>query len=114
MIDTNMLPLTLGQFEKTTVDIRFAPISLGLSTGELMVPSNDPRGIITSSQFGNGVYAADTMRPAAAGKVAQSLYVALLVGGGAGVFFLTAWLLKSPELKVLFGSFSSPTQKLKK
>ena len=50
--------LTLGPDEATTFFIEFTPVSAGADTGTLEVMSNDPRGVVTADQNGEGAYVA--------------------------------------------------------
>jgi len=50
------LPLVLAPDEYVTVAVDFAAVSEGSDTGVLSVTSNDPRGVITADQNGEGAY----------------------------------------------------------
>ncbi len=50
------LPLTLAPDEYVTVAVDFAATTAGADTGTLSVTSNDPRGVVTADQNGEGAY----------------------------------------------------------
>lgn len=50
------LPVTLQPGEFRTVTVDFAPATAGSDTGRLSVTSNDPRGVVTADQNGEGAY----------------------------------------------------------
>ncbi len=54
------LPLTLAPDEFTTVVVNYAAIAAGSDTGVLDVFSNDPRGVVTADQNGEGAYESET------------------------------------------------------
>ncbi len=51
------LPLTLAPGEFETVSVSFAAATEGSDTGRLDVTSNDPRGVVSADQNGEGAYA---------------------------------------------------------
>ena len=53
------LPLTLTMDEAVYVTVSFAATEEGADTGALSVTSNDPRGVVTADQTGEGIYAAE-------------------------------------------------------
>jgi hypothetical protein len=50
------LPITLRPSEKTAVTIDFTPTTSGSDTGRFDVTSNDPRGVVSADQNGEGTY----------------------------------------------------------
>ncbi len=54
----SQLPLTLAPGEYTTLWVAFSPTEAGSDTGLLEVVSNDPRGVVTADQNGEGAYLA--------------------------------------------------------
>ncbi len=54
----SQLPLTLAPGEYTTLWVEFTPTEAGSDTGTLEVTSNDPRGVVTADQNGEGAYLA--------------------------------------------------------
>ncbi len=52
------LPMTLAPGEYTTVWVEFTPTEAGSDTGVFEVESNDPRGVVTADQNGEGAYLA--------------------------------------------------------
>lgn len=54
--DGNLWPMTLHTNDSTTVIVEFIPTLSGPATGILDVVSNDPRGIVSADQFGEGIW----------------------------------------------------------
>ena len=52
----SQLPIRLGPGDSTTVTVTYAPLSAGSDTGVLEVTSNDPVGVETADQNGEGAY----------------------------------------------------------
>ncbi|MEQ1506595.1 MAG: choice-of-anchor D domain-containing protein [Myxococcota bacterium] len=50
------LPLTLAPGEQRVVTVYFTPTTIGSDTGVLDVTSNDPRGVVSADQNGEGAY----------------------------------------------------------
>lgn len=50
------LPLTLPVGQTATVTVTFDPTTVGADTGTFSVTSNDPRGVVTAEQNGEGSY----------------------------------------------------------
>ncbi|MBW1880794.1 MAG: VWA domain-containing protein [Deltaproteobacteria bacterium] len=57
MDDANVLPLTLEPSQETSVWIDFEALDQVAVTGQLDVTSNDPRGVVSATQTGEGVFA---------------------------------------------------------
>jgi hypothetical protein len=56
--DPNVFPVELLPGQYTSVNLTFAASRVAQVTGELQVTSNDPRGLVTSTQTGAGQFAA--------------------------------------------------------
>jgi hypothetical protein len=54
------LPITLAPDEARNVSVIFTPTTIGSDTGELEVTSNDPRGVVSADQNGEGTYGEET------------------------------------------------------
>ena len=54
----SQLPLTLAPGEYTHLTVAFTPTEAGSDTGTLSVTSNDPRGVVTADQNGEGAFLA--------------------------------------------------------
>lgn len=58
LVDDNALPVTLAVGEATEVDVYWTALTNGPASSTLSVTSNDPRGIVTATQAGNGTFSA--------------------------------------------------------
>jgi hypothetical protein len=54
--DANQWPMTLHTNDSTTVTVEFVPTMTGPATGILDVVSNDPRGVVSADQIGEGIW----------------------------------------------------------
>lgn len=61
LTDPNVLPLSLDPGLSSWVTVHFEPSSLSTSTALLTVTSNDPRGVQTADQRGQGEYGATNL-----------------------------------------------------